>query len=262
LLDHDTYAFEDAQPVLALLRQKKIPVILCTSKTRVETEQVRAHMALETPFIVENGAAIFIPKDLDLGRQENMLKKETYLVKEFGTPYHILRQHWKKTKAENPFRMKGFSDMTDEEIARHTGLSSEAAHLAAQREYSEPFLFFDGPKALSTLLANVKKTGLQVTKGGRFYHLIGKNDKGKAVRFLKGLYEQRAYPGTCQTIGLGDSANDIPMLENVDVPVIIKKKEGTWETAHSLSDVVYSKKPGPAGWAEEVSRLLSLEKQK
>jgi mannosyl-3-phosphoglycerate phosphatase len=193
--------------------------------------------------------------------RENMIEKNSYLVKEFGTHYDMLRQIWEKTKAEKPFRMKGFSDMTTEEIARQTGLSLAAARLAAHREYSEPFLFFDGPDALSILLADFKTKGLQVTKGGRFYHLTGQNDKGKAVQFLSDIYRNLYLPETCKTIGLGDSANDIPMLETVDVAVIIKKKHGKWESGRDLPRVVYSKEPGPQGWAEEVSQLLNQKEQ-
>ena len=52
--------------------------------------------------------------------------------------------------------------------------------------------------------------GFNVTKG-RIYHLLGKSDKGKAVSILIDFYKQKY--SSVITIGLGDSPNDLPMLE-------------------------------------------------
>jgi mannosyl-3-phosphoglycerate phosphatase len=257
LIDHDTYQFEEAKSTLDVLRGKSIPVILCTSKTRFEIEGLRNQMGLYTPFVVENGAAVFVPRDTCHGRPAGFIEKGDYFVFEMGTPYGTLCQVWNETKAEEPFRMKGFSEMTVQEIALHTGLPLDQARLAAMREYSEPFLFFDTPDRLSRLKSLLAERGLQITRGGRFFHLIGNNDKGKAIAVLKGIYEDTFHGSALKTVGLGDSANDIPMLRNVDVAIVIKKKAGGWEKVEGLTSVVYSEKPGPAGWSEEICRLLA-----
>ena len=61
LLDHDTYSFEAARPTLASLKEQNIPVIPTTSKTYAELIVLRDTIGLDGPFIVENGAAIYIP---------------------------------------------------------------------------------------------------------------------------------------------------------------------------------------------------------
>jgi mannosyl-3-phosphoglycerate phosphatase len=61
LLDHHTYSFEAAKPALSALESKSIPVIPTTSKTFAELQPLRERIGLDGPFIVENGAAIFIP---------------------------------------------------------------------------------------------------------------------------------------------------------------------------------------------------------
>ena len=61
LLDHYSYQSTAAQPTLKQLHDAKIPVILNTSKTLAELNIIRAELELETPFIIENGAAIYIP---------------------------------------------------------------------------------------------------------------------------------------------------------------------------------------------------------
>src|SRR5688572_23204941 len=62
LLDRETYSFTAAIPALHQLRERQIPLVLCTSKTRAEVEAVRVALGNRHPFIVENGGAIFLPK--------------------------------------------------------------------------------------------------------------------------------------------------------------------------------------------------------
>ena len=63
LLDHSTYSFAEAQPALALLKSKNVPLIFCTSKTRSEVEYWRGLLGNNHPFIVENGGAAFVPEN-------------------------------------------------------------------------------------------------------------------------------------------------------------------------------------------------------
>ena len=64
LLDHDTYSHAAAAPALQRLDQHHIPLILVSSKTRVEIERLRSDLNNSHPFISENGAAVFVPKAL------------------------------------------------------------------------------------------------------------------------------------------------------------------------------------------------------
>lgn len=255
LMDHDTYDFEPARPALEQLRSHGTPVIICSSKTRAEIEVYRNRMGLDTPFITENGGAILIPHlTLDLTGTD-FVQKGPYDMVVLGMPYADLCAIWEDIRHKERFLMKGFSEMTVEEIATHTGLPIEEARLAAQREYSEPFIFSDTPNQFERLGSLFKERGLRITRGGRFHHLMGKNDKGRAVRILSKIYAETCTDHAIWTVGLGDSDNDAPMLRHVDVPIVIRKKTGEWEHIHDL-DPVYSHKSGPEGWAEEILALL------
>ena len=61
LLDGETYSFESATQALKALRMRNIPLILVSSKTRAEMEPLRRRLNHRDPFIVENGAAVFVP---------------------------------------------------------------------------------------------------------------------------------------------------------------------------------------------------------
>ncbi|MEO0354349.1 MAG: HAD hydrolase family protein, partial [Cyanobacteria bacterium P01_A01_bin.3] len=61
LVDHQTYSYEAALPAIARLKQLDYPIIFNSSKTIAEQQHLRAELDIQTPFIVENGAAVVIP---------------------------------------------------------------------------------------------------------------------------------------------------------------------------------------------------------
>ena len=58
LLDHDTYAFDEALPALEALAKVEIPVSVVSSKTRAEVIPLVSQLKLTGPIIAENGAVI------------------------------------------------------------------------------------------------------------------------------------------------------------------------------------------------------------
>ena len=61
LLNQD-YSFSEAERALEIIRDKEVPLIICSSKTRAEIEVYQAKLRIDWPFISENGGGIFIPK--------------------------------------------------------------------------------------------------------------------------------------------------------------------------------------------------------
>jgi mannosyl-3-phosphoglycerate phosphatase len=253
LLDHNTYSCDAAHPALDLLQERGVPLIFCTSKTRAELEHCRREMNLSDPFISENGGAIFIPKGyFDVSFEYN---KETddYFVIELGTSYSILRQVLKEVEKEAGCKTVGFGDMTPEEVDIDCKVGLECAKLAKMREYDEAFKIIDENECLGSLLEGIEKHGLNYTRGGRYFHIMGDNDKGKAVSFLTDIF-RRQY-GSVTSIGLGDSLNDLPMLQAVDIPVLVQKPDGTYESEITIS-VRHADGAGPVGWNKSVLEIL------
>jgi mannosyl-3-phosphoglycerate phosphatase len=254
LLDHQAYSFEPARPALRLLRESGIPLIICTSKTRAEVQEIRAALGNTDPFVVENGGAIFVPQgyfssDLPASRRDSR-----YLVIEMGTPYSCILSVFSRMKVPLAGRLRGFSDLSVEEVARLTGLSDEAAAWAKKREYDEPFLLDDPQADLDIVKGIAESAGLSLTQG-RFFHLTGDNDKGRAVSVVKDMYAQTDGV-TPRTIGLGDSPNDLPLLENVDFPVLVQKPGGRYEPSIRLDNLILAPGEGPIGWCTAVCELV------
>lgn len=254
LLDHQTYSFDPARPALRLLRQKGIPLIICTSKTRAEIEAVRSVLNNIDPFISENGGAIFIPGGYFPQELAPSKEDSPYQIIELGTPYPRLREVLSRIKDRLPGRLKGFGDLSVKDVARHTGLSPQGAALAKKREYDEPFLLED-LSILEKVREIAQAAGLNITKGGRFFHLTGDNDKGKASRLLQTMYVELE-GCSVRSIGLGDSLNDLALLEAVDFPVIVEKPGGHYDPSVRVHNLIYAPGEGPIGWREAVLELV------
>jgi mannosyl-3-phosphoglycerate phosphatase len=253
LLEHATYSFEPARPALEGLLEAGVPVIFCTSKTRLETERWRRVLANVHPFIVENGGAAFVPEEYFGAGARFDRRDGGFGVLEFGRPYAELRQALEAIRASTGLPLRGFGDMTVDEIAERCGFSREDAALAAMREYDEPFIGAEGT-ALAAVERAARAAGLTIVSGGRFHHLVGGSDKGRAVRALRDLYVRSR--GPVRTVGLGDSPNDMPMLRAVDVPVLVRRPDGGHADITGVTGLVIAPYAGPEGWREAILGLL------
>ena len=68
LLDHDNYGLGPAGAVLLEMLARNIPVIPVTSKTHAEVQLLCHTLEMTGPFVVENGAAIWVPQTWGLSR--------------------------------------------------------------------------------------------------------------------------------------------------------------------------------------------------
>lgn len=258
LLDSRTYRFDEARQALEHLRDQKIPLVLVSSKTQAEMEPIRSHLHNDHPFIVENGGAVLIPAKYFPFPPPATRICGPYHVVEFGTPYPLLRNALKEIAREVGLSLTGYGDLSADDIAVRTGLSSEEAALAKQREYDEPF-FIEGDRPITPeLAAAIRRRGLNWTTGDRCHHLMGSQDKGRAVRYLIEYYRQAAaaHGQHCTTVALGNSLNDLPMLAAVDRPILIQQADGSYAPGVDLPGLMQAPAPGPIGWNQAILSLL------
>jgi mannosyl-3-phosphoglycerate phosphatase len=251
LLDRDTYSWEPARPALDHLKRKGIPWIVVTSKTRTEVEFWRSQLGNEHPFVVENGGAAFVPFGYFPSAIRGARRRGTYEVLEWGAPYEELVADLQRASQVSRCRVRGFHDMSPEEIAAECGLPCEEALLAKQREYDEPFIVLDSDRG-DALAAAIVEQGRRSTRGGRFWHILGGSDKALAVEAVAALFKRG--PAPVRTIGLGDGLNDVSFLGRVAVPVLIRSPQVA-ELKAKVPRGSVTDHPGPAGWNEAVLAL-------
>ncbi|MBM4388941.1 MAG: HAD hydrolase family protein [Deltaproteobacteria bacterium] len=143
--------------------------------------------------------------------------------------------------------------MTIEEIAELTSLDTKSASLAKQREFDEPFVFSGDETEIPAMTEAAESMGLRITEG-RFHHLIGNSDKGRAVEMLVEILSAKLRDPV--TIGIGDGRNDMEMLEKVNYSVVVRQADGGIHPALSTKGFILSDAAGPAGFSSSIIGLI------
>ena len=256
LLDHYDYSHACADPLLAKLDQYQIPIIPTTSKTRAECLHLRKELGNHHPFICENGAAVYIPVDYFTHPPSDAHLLDQYHVKTMVEN----RAHWQTILAQyaqhHPATYTSFEQLGIAGIMSLTGLDRAQAMRAAQREYSEPLKWLGSTSEFDLFDEYMQSNGARLLKGGRFIHVSGECDKGRALTWMLAQY-QRQLQQTLVTIALGDSLNDVAMLEAADYAIVIRSPVHDIPTLNKAKHVIVTDQYGPQGWVEGMTKILT-----
>jgi len=250
LLDHHDYDWTAATPAIETLQQLDFPLIFNSSKTAEEIKYLRQSMNLKSPYICENGSVIHFNKDIT---QAVEFEPQTKL---FAKPYKTIKQTLESLQHKYNYQFIGFADMSAEDVMDYTGLDLRSAKAALKREATEPVIWRDSDEKLEHLRQQLLQHDLLITKGGRFYHIMSQVNKGDAIRYITEKYRQAEPLSEWITIGLGDSLNDLPMLEQVNYPVLIHNPAGNRPDVSHLTGLTETELSGPQGWNQAVLSIL------
>lgn len=254
LLDYDTYSFDKAGEVLSHIREQKIPLVAVTSKTAEEVKQIIKAINASHPFVVENGGGVFFPESYP-GEFPRIHSDNGYYVVHLASPDMQAPDVLNELSSHLGIRLRGFSNLSVEEIISYTGLSAEEAGKAKQRQFSEPFILPSGEPILQKIIKLTQSYNYKIVIGGRFAHLIPiESGKGNAVKYLLAFYKKLFPDDPVISVGLGDSYNDFDFLSITDISIIIRNKGRILRSVNK--DWIVSQKPGVEGWAEEVKKII------
>jgi len=254
LLDHDDYGFAAAQPALAQLESLHIPLIPVTSKTLAEMQVLGQQLGTRHPLIVENGCVICLPEGY-FPQSGNSAPGADYRLLRLAPDYNTLLAELRQLRHDHGFRFRGFHDMDTGELVRSTGLGQAAAELARRRLCSEPIAWEDTDAALENFRQVLAERQLRLVKGGRFWHVLSRADKGSTLQQLASLYRDNGLRDFT-ILALGDSPNDCSMLQAADIAVLICHKDGSVMDCEAGGRVIQTTEPGPAGWNAAVLQVL------
>ncbi|AFU98218.1 HAD-IIB family hydrolase [Simiduia agarivorans] len=261
LLDHFNYSFAKAVPMLAALRQHDIPLIIATSKTFAEVQPLRSQLRNGYPFIVENGAGIYLPLSFlpeeQLHQFSGVALHQGYWRLALSQP----RAYWQTllTQAAKDFHglFASFTQLGTEGIARATGLSHQDARLANEREFSEPVLWLGDDNRKSQFIVHMTALGANVLEGGRFLHITGNSNKGRAMQWVADAFALRD-GHRFTTLAAGDGKNDVPMLELADAALVMRSPVNPTLCLNRSHGYIESPCAGPLGWAKGINHFLQL----
>lgn len=256
LLDHHDYNYDAAIPTLNALAAVSIPVIPVTSKTQAEVERIRESLDNHHPFIIENGAAVYIPVGYFEQQPEDTVEKEGYWVKAFTQG----RKYWQDLidthRPQYQEQFSTFADVGIDGIMALTGLNVHEAALSARRQFGEPISWHGSHQTKQAFISDLEQAGANILIGGRFMHVSGECDKGRALTWLKQVYQAAQPEQRMISLAIGDSQNDQAMLEVADRALLIRSPVHNLPAIDREEHLLISTHTGPKGWAEGVNKLI------
>jgi mannosyl-3-phosphoglycerate phosphatase family protein len=285
LVDINTAEYgKETDKLIRLIKERNIPLILTSAKTRLEQNKIREDLGLSDPFIVENGGAIVIPKgyfpdyalrDIKYPLRETQETKNGAIdvnheiVVELGKPADYIRAKLSDIRKKYSINFRGVADISVEKLSNLALISREQAKRMAQRNYGETILQIQS-EDIARFIKYVQEDGMKVIHGGRFFDVTVGTDKGIAVGILKKLFKDK-FHNNVTFFGIGDSTNDIPMLNLMDIPILVQRQDSSWvddgeikmknavdssRSRISSNKLIKVEGIGPNGWENAIHKII------
>ena len=283
LVDINTAEYgKETDKLIRLIKERNIPLILTSAKTRLEQNKIREDLGISDPFIVENGGAIVIPKgyfpdyalrDIKYPLRETQETKNEdrdvnhEIVVELGEPADYVRAKLSDIRKKYSINFRGVADISVEKLSNLALISREQAKRMAQRNYGETILQIQS-EDIARFIKYVQEYGMKVIHGGRFFDVTVGTDKGIAVGILKKLFKDK-FHNNVTFFGIGDSTNDIPMLNLMDIPILVQREDSSWvddgeikmknavdSSRISSSKLIKVEGIGPNGWENAIHKII------
>ena len=283
LVDINTAEYgKETDKLIRLIKERNIPLILASAKTRLEQNKIREDLGISDPFIVENGGAIVIPKgyfpdyalrDIKYPLRETQETKNEArdvnheIVVELGKPADYIRAKLSDIRKKYSINFRGVADISVEKLSNLALISRDQAKRMAQRNYGETILQIQS-EDIARFIKYVQEEGMKVIHGGRFFDVTVGTDKGIAVGILKKLFKDK-FHNNVTFFGIGDSTNDIPMLNLMDIPILVQRQDSSWvddgeikmknavdSSRISSNKLIKIEGIGPNGWENAIHKII------
>lgn len=285
LVDINTAEYgKETDKLIRLIKERNIPLILTSAKTRLEQNKIREELGISDPFIVENGGAIVIPKGYfpdyalrdikyplrETQETENEARDVNHeIVVELGKPADYIRAKLSDIRKKYSINFRGVADISVEKLSNLALISRDQAKRMAQRNYGETILQIQS-EDIARFIKYVQEDGMKVIHGGRFFDVTVGTDKGIAVGILKKLFKDK-FHNNVTFFGIGDSTNDIPMLNLMDIPILVQRQDSTWvddgeikmknavdssRSSISSNKLIKVEGIGPNGWENAIHKII------
>ena len=255
LLDHENYSYGNNKKLISSIISKQNEIIINTSKTFSECKYLLKELNLiNMPFSTENGAVLYFPK--------NRFKKIKN-SSDFGIYWKIRiaklsSKSWYKflLNKQKIFKFLIAKDLPSNVLKKYTNLMNTSKML--NREASQIILWEDSLLNFKKFKNDLKseKNGVLI-QGSRFMQISSICNKRIAKKLISHIYDIQFHDTYFKNIiALGDSKNDIDMLNSAKYACLIKNPSGVFPKLRSNKKNIYkSSMLAPNGWSQLIIKL-------
>ena len=252
LLKENKFDHDILNNFIKTLLKKEYEIIPITSKTYLEVIDLLKQTKYKLPFSVENGAAYYIP----------IKNTRKYIYRKILNPFAINKANILKILNKNIFKKYSRNITIIEKLSylkqtKITKLNLSQLESFNSREYSLPLLLH-GDKGFRKKFENyLFNYNLKITFGGKLNNITGLHSKFDSMIFFKRHYEKKYKEKKLITISLGDSQNDIEILNNSNYSGVIKNDNYKIANLKKKNNIFRSFSKAPYGWIEVIKKIIA-----
>ncbi len=250
LLNHNNFDFKEIKDFILSCIGKGIKIVPNTSKTHKEINIFLDKLGQKLPFVCENGAAIH---NVDLLHPEINSKDSSLIFSRSLS--EILEVFKNNIPIEFQKKCIFVKDMSPKDQMEVLGLNDKYLPYALNREYSMPLIFEGSKDNINEFTTLLKTNGMKLHEGGRVLNICDNCSKGKAMKTLIKMLNDN-FDLKTHTIVVGDSPNDISMLNSCDQPCVIPLPGKRNLIELKDHKIIRATKSAPEGWEEVVRASL------
>lgn len=248
LLNHTSFKFDEIKNYLRDCLKKGIKIIPNSSKTALEIQDFINDLNYKVPFISENGSTI-----QNLNIYNSNLSGEIKLAKNIDEIQSIIDKNFSNSLLSN---CNFLNDMETNDQSKILGLTNNKLKMALNRKHTVLLDFKGSEIEKENLKLFCRELDLSLNEGGRVISIGDQVNKALAMKKVLDLLSNFKEFENVYTIGVGDSPNDLEMLNNVEFPCLVKNKNN--KNLIINENYTISSVEAPLGWLEVVK--IALEK--
>lgn len=254
-LNEDNFTYgNNVELVKKLLREDNF-IVFNSSKTYIEIKEFLEDINIDLPFICENGGGIYAPKDIF--PKNHRYRDRFCIINESDRIKNNNKFDFEEIKKIFSNKVIFLKDLSVGEQIKLSGLDKKKLLSAMNREFTEIVIMNSCENIQKDFITYLNIRNLNISKGGRFHHISSKFNKGQAM--LRLVNEFKKYYSNIEyiTIAIGDSNNDLEMLNAADFSCLIKNRSNN-ELVKQIdcSNLYISKNSAPYAWEEYIENYL------
>jgi len=253
LLSYSTLSFKQIHNDILDLLDSGIHIVPASSKTKIEMDVFCSELGRDLPFIYENGAGFE-----NIGSLLPDSKLPDSVVSDAAVGVDELWRFWgEQVPNEIKKQCLFVHEMDVKQQIDLLGLKGQKLENALMRGFSFCFKFVGNRVQLRHLKHILDKNNLTFHQGGRVLTLCGKHDKSDYCDFIQSNLSESKFASFL--VGVGDSENDVELLEACDVACIIPRPhKPLLSLSIPLDRTIIAGSIAPLGWLEAVRKALAI----